>query len=115
MAHKQTNIFPKGIISVDEMMVPLIKYLNSWNGIITMFSCQGDGYEVDYGYVVFVALLPKHEEIVLEFLRRYADVSKGNTKYPEAYTVDFRSFADRDECLRKCRVQLRIDKKLGYI
>ena len=116
--HKQKVVFLKKV-PIDEEIIPIVRYLNSWKRVFTLYCCQGNkggrSYLGAWGYVSFVVFDKKARKILKEFFGRYGSLHYGGlNECPHAITIYFRTYKDRQACVAKCQRQRKIDKENGY-
>jgi hypothetical protein len=108
MKHKTKKIIIK-TAEVDEEIVPIVKWLNSFEGIQTLYSCQGGNIDFE-SYISFVS--DNYENIisVLETIRNIqnqnekcfmrTEVDYNNSIFPLRYTI---RWYDNKSMLDFCR------------
>lgn len=73
MEEHKTEKIPLKMIDVDIGIIPLIKWINSYKGIFTLYSCEGYDYNPETEvtlppYVTFIAETSRDIELFLEEL-----------------------------------------------
>jgi len=89
--HKTKNIIIKKK-SVDEKIAPVIKWLNSFNSVITFYCCQGNDKEKYKPYVLFSCYEIENLLEILRVIRGYnieCHVDWALENFPLRYKLHF--------------------------